>query len=105
MQPLPSWVVKSPPSKKRSAFRTRTSTKRSGTESHWRAQGDTGTSSMPALITDAQLEALLRGAEGSRVEFKTTAQRDDVKKTVVAFANSIREPDCGVVLIGVKDDA
>jgi hypothetical protein len=60
---------------------------------------------MPALMTDAELEALLRGGEGSRIEFKTTAQRDDVKKAVVAFANTIREPDRGVLFIGVKNDA
>ena len=60
---------------------------------------------MPALITDEELLALLRGSEGSRVEFKRAAHRDDVKQAVVAFANTIREADRGVLFIGVKDDA
>ncbi len=57
------------------------------------------------MMTDAELKSLLRGGEGSRVEFKTTANRDNVKQTVVAFANTIRAPDHGVLFIGVKDDA
>lgn len=57
------------------------------------------------MMTDEDLQALVRGGEGSRVEFKTTAHRDDVKQAVVAFANTIREPDHGVLFIGVKADA
>jgi hypothetical protein len=55
-------------------------------------------------MTDDDLRSLLRGGEGSRVEFKASANRDKVKKTAVAFANRLWQPEPGVLFVGVQDD-
>lgn len=55
-------------------------------------------------MTDDDLRTLLRGPEGPRVEFKEAANRDRVKRTAVAFANRLYDPEPGVLFIGVKDD-
>jgi hypothetical protein len=55
-------------------------------------------------MIDEDLRALLRGGEGSRVEFKETGNRDTVKKAAVAFANRLWEPEPAVLFLGVRND-
>ena len=60
---------------------------------------------MPGL-TDSELQALFRGGESDRVEFKRDASNmDRIRQAVCAFANDLannRAP--GVVFVGVDDD-
>ena len=43
------------------------------------------------MMTDLQLQALLRSSETHWVERKTSYDRSEVMRTVVAFANSLPE--------------
>ncbi len=55
-------------------------------------------------MTREQLLALLKQDEDNFVERKTTHQRDEVTKALVAFANSVPLDREAVLFIGVKDD-
>jgi len=58
------------------------------------------------MLTDAELERLLRDPESDRVERKRSlSDSDDVRQAICAFANDLpdhRQP--GVVFLGVNDD-
>jgi len=59
---------------------------------------------MPAL-TDLQLCALLDSSECRLVERKQSQPNGaDLRRTLVAFANTVSETECAVLFIGVGDD-
>ncbi len=57
-------------------------------------------------MSDQELEALLRDLESDRAERKrSAADRDNLKRTICAFANDLPAHGCpGVLFIGVNDD-
>jgi predicted HTH transcriptional regulator len=55
-------------------------------------------------MTPEELRALMLADEDNFVERKTTGQRDEVIKTLVAFANSVPEGREAVLFVGVSPD-
>ncbi len=53
-------------------------------------------------MTRAELLARTRAVEDTLTEFKTTGSADEVKKAIVALANSATPERAGVLFIGVK---
>src|SRR6266849_6382221 len=55
-------------------------------------------------ISDARLRELLKAPEDALLERKpATAKRDEIRQTVVAFANSVQDGQEAMLLIGVDD--
>jgi len=56
------------------------------------------------MISEAQILALLTGSESRLVEHKASIPKDaDVRKTLVAFANSVAEGEHALLFIGIND--
>ncbi len=62
---------------------------------------------MTTPLTDSEFQALVRGGESDRVEFKGTYPQqiaDKIKQTICAFANDLpNQKQPGVVIIGLTD--
>jgi len=55
-------------------------------------------------MSEEELLALLRQGEGPLHERKPTEDADEIRKTVVAFANTVRAPNVGILFLGVNED-
>lgn len=55
-------------------------------------------------MTEAMLLDRIKGGEGPLCEFKRAAQPDEIRKAIVAFANTVRGQDVAVLFLGVMPD-
>ncbi len=51
-------------------------------------------------MSEEELLARLRQGEGPLHERKPTEDADEIRKTVVAFANTVRAPNVGILFLG-----
>lgn len=59
---------------------------------------------MTDRLSDDELLAHLRSGEDSFVERETSTHEHKVKRTAVAFANSVRSPRVGILFLGVNSN-